>query len=195
MSAVVVILTKLPDHLPVKTRLVPLLGEQGARDFYRECLRRTIALAHAITARVRIAYSPAEAAAPGPGYVPVAGDDGATCLENALADAYAADGGPLIALGGDAPDLPAARLDEVVASLREHEAVLVPTGDGGFSCLGLRAPVAGLANAFVYGGGDAYVSLRSFLHGHGMSVHETEPWPDIDTPAQYLAYVERSRDR
>ena len=31
MPVTVVILTKLPGHLPVKTRLVPALGEAGAR--------------------------------------------------------------------------------------------------------------------------------------------------------------------
>ncbi|MDH3591794.1 MAG: DUF2064 domain-containing protein, partial [Planctomycetota bacterium] len=139
MPATVVVLTKLPEFLPVKTRLVPLLGEAAARAFYEECLRETIALARSFSGSVRIAYSPAHAEPPGPDYVPVAGDDGATCLERALHDAY--EGQPLVALGGDAPDLPRARLEEAVAELARCDAVLVPTGDGGFSCLALNEPL------------------------------------------------------
>jgi glycosyltransferase A (GT-A) superfamily protein (DUF2064 family) len=47
----VVILTKLPGHLPVKTRLVPALGEAGARAVYLEMLRETLALARCVTPR------------------------------------------------------------------------------------------------------------------------------------------------
>ena len=145
MRATVVILTKLPGHLPVKTRLVPLLGEDGARDLYLEMLRQTVALARHVAPRPVLAYSPPDATPDLPGVDgcelrPVEGDDGAVCLENALRNAY--EGAPLVALGGDAPDLPPDRLDEVVAALEEHDAVFVPTGEGGFSCLGLRRPVA-----------------------------------------------------
>ena len=161
MQVTVVILTKLPGHLPVKTRLVPALGEAGARAVYLEMLRETVALAKCLTPRPILAYSPPDATPDLPGVAgcelrPVIGDDGATCLENALADAYEA-GTPLLALGGDAPDLPLARLEQVTAALDDDEAdaVLVPTHDGGFSCLGLRRPVPGLAHGFRYGSADS----------------------------------------
>lgn len=198
MSATVVILTKLPGHLPVKTRLVPVLGEAGARAVYLEMLRETVALARRLTPRPIIAYSPPDATPSLPGVEgcdlrPVAGDDGATCLENALADAHV-EGAPLIALGGDAPDLPLARLAQVVAALRagEADAVLVPTHDGGFSCLGLRRPVPGLARGFRYGGADSLASLRTFLGEQGLVTAVLEPWPDIDTPQDLEAYRNRS---
>ena len=40
----VVLLTKLPGLMPVKTRLVPLLGEEGAREAYVEMLERSVAI-------------------------------------------------------------------------------------------------------------------------------------------------------
>ena len=190
MQATVVILTKLPGHLPVKTRLVPVLGEAGATVFYAECLKKTIALAHRLTPRVRVAYSPADVAPPAPGYVPVRGDDGGTCLENALRDAF--DGGPLVALGGDAPDLPLARLQETVARLDTYDAVFVPTGDGGFSALGLRRPVDGLAAGFPYGGDDALAALEGFFASRGLESARLEPWPDIDGPEDLAAYTRRA---
>lgn len=197
MPATVVILTKLPGHLPVKTRLVPALGEAGARAIYLEMLRETVALARCVTPSPILAYSPPDATPDLPGVEgcelrPVVGDDGATCLENALADAYGGD--PLLALGGDAPDLPLERLEQVIDALGDDgaDAVLVPTGDGGFSCLGLRRPVPGLARGFRYGSADALAGLRTFLREQGLVTAVLAPWPDIDTPEDLAAYRNRS---
>ncbi|MHC4548500.1 MAG: TIGR04282 family arsenosugar biosynthesis glycosyltransferase [Planctomycetota bacterium] len=197
MPATVVILTKLPGHLPIKTRLVPVLGEVGARELYLEMLYDTIAFAKRITPRPVVAYSPPDVepeltGLEGCELMPVEGDDGATCLENALAVAYAGD--PLLALGGDAPDLPVARLEQAAAALEGHDAVFVPTGDGGFSCLGLRRPVPGLAAAFDFGSDRSLASLRTFLERSGLAVIELAPWPDVDTPKDLEAYRRRLRD-
>lgn len=197
MSVTVVVLTKLPGHLPVKTRLVPALGEAGARALYLELLRETVALARCLTPRPIVAYSPPDAVPDLPGVDgcelrPVSGEDGATCLENALSDAYA--GAPLLALGGDAPDLPLERLEQAVTALGDGEAdaVLVPTHDGGFSCLGLRRPLPGLARGFCYGSTDALAGVRTFLKERGLVTRVLEPWPDIDTPEDLAAYRNRS---
>jgi glycosyltransferase A (GT-A) superfamily protein (DUF2064 family) len=189
-----VILTKLPGHLPVKTRLHPALGKEGAERLYGEMLAQTIALARRIDPRPTIAYSPPDA---DPGgfadcaLLPVAGDDGAICLENALGEAFT--GAPLVALGGDAPDLPPGLLREVVRKLDEFDAVFIPTFDGGFSCLGLRKPVPGLALGFAYGSDRSLESLDAFLREHrGLRTTCLEAWPDVDTPEDLQAYRDRS---
>jgi len=195
VRATVVILTKLPGLLPVKSRLRPRLGEEGARRFYVEALRATVALARAFDPEPGLFYSPADASDPQaalPGFAnlrPVPGEDGAACLENALAAAF--QGRPLVALGGDAPDLPAALVEAALRALADHDAAFVPTGDGGFSCLALRRPVSGLAGGFRFGGADALGSLAAFLAARGLSVAGTEPWPDVDTPEDYDAYLRR----
>lgn len=197
MQATVVVLTKLPDHLPVKTRLRPVLGEEGAKRLYLDMLARSVALGRRLDEEPTVAYSPPDVEADLPAlkpcrFLPVPGADGATCLEHALALAWT--GLPLIALGGDAPDLPGKRLDEVAAALAGGcDAVFVPTGDGGFSCLGLREPVDGLAAGFSYGGDDSLASLDAFLTARGLSTRHLEPWPDIDTPADLAAYEARNR--
>jgi glycosyltransferase A (GT-A) superfamily protein (DUF2064 family) len=196
VRATVVILTKLPGLLPVKTRLWPVLGEAGARDLYAAMVRDTVALARTLAPRPVLAYSPPEgdprAALPGVAdcaFLPVGADGGGACLEEALFAAY--EGEPLVALGGDAPDLPPERLHEVAAALAIHDAAFVPTGDGGFSCLGLRRPVLGLARAFRYGGDDALAALEAFLAARGHSSTRLASWPDIDTPEDLAAYRAR----
>ena len=195
MQATVVVLTKLPGHLPVKTRLWPVLGEEGARRLYLEMLRETLVRARRVDPVPTVAYSPPEVEprldlGGACRFLPVAGEGGAQCLENAVAAAFC--GLPLVVLGGDAPDLPDDRIDGVVAELSGgRDAVFVPTGDGGFSCLGLRRPVAGLASGFRYGGNDALASLEAFLTDRGLCVARMEGWPDVDTPADLDAYNAR----
>ena len=196
MRATVVILTKLPGHLPIKTRLHALLGQEGAEEFYRECLARTIGIAHAFCAEPWLATSPEDAdphevlpGLPRCRMAPVAGEGGATCLENALAAAF--EGIPLVALGGDAPDLPVERIRDALARLEGHDVVFVPTPDGGFSCMAARGPVPGLAAGLRYGGADALTGLESWLAGRGHAVARVEPWPDVDTPADYEALRKR----
>ena len=198
MRDTVVVLTKLPGQLPVKTRLLPVLGEEGVRGQVVRWLRDVVALARTVDPEPVVAYSPPDAdpgaALPGVSgcvFRPVAGADGATCLENALRDAYR--GAPLVALGNDAPDLPADRLAGAVRALETRDAVFVPTGDGGFSLLGLRRPVDGLAGGFRYGERESLAALRGFFEGRGLSVAELDPWPDIDTPADLEAYRGRLR--
>jgi len=198
VRATVVILTKLPGHLPVKTRLRAALGEAGARAVHLEMLATTVGLARTFDPEPVIAYSPPDAdpraALPGIAgcrFVPVEGSDGATCLEHAVAAAAA--GLPLVALGGDAPDLPRARIGEALAALAAgRDAVVVPTPDGGFSCLALRRPVPGLARAFRYGAGDARSSLLAFFAAQGLATACLEPWPDVDTPEDLEAYRRRA---
>lgn len=193
MRATVVILTKLPGYLPIKTRLHPLLGEHGAIEFHREALALTITMAQRFDEEPLLATSPFDAdpkAAlpdlPRSKFLPVRGEDGATCLENALALAFA--GRPLVALGADSPDLPPERIEQALELMDKCDAVFVPTSDGGFSCLVIREPIQGLAKGFEYGGTTALTSLQAWLGSKGRTVRLLDPWEDIDTPEQYRSY-------
>lgn len=196
MRATIVVLTKVPGAAPVKTRLVPALGERGACEIYLSMTRATLELARHFDALPTVAYSPPEsdphAGLPGIGpcrFVPTPGADGAECLERALAEAFR--GEPLVALGGDAPDLPQDRVRAAIEAASACGSALVPTGDGGFSCLALARPVAGLAGGFRFGGAGALVSLTAFLRARGIAPALLDPWPDVDTPADLRAWRER----
>jgi len=198
VRASVVILTNLPGHMPIKTRLHGLLGQAGAEQFYRHCLRETVENAEQFCWQPILATSPhdVDPAAVLPEFTgcrlePVEGDNGAVCLENALR--FADVDKPIVALGGDAPDLPPSRIEAVLDALADHDAAFVPTPDGGFSCMALRKALPGLARGFSYGGGDALDALQDWMEARGLRVARVEPWPDIDTPDDHAAYEERDR--
>jgi glycosyltransferase A (GT-A) superfamily protein (DUF2064 family) len=198
MPARVLVLTKLPFALPVKTRLWPLLGEAGAARLYTEMVYATFATARAFDATPTLAYSPPDAdpsrAFPDLGphrALPLRATDGPSCLAEAIERTW--DGAPLIVLGGDAPDLPRERIDAGLAALDggAHGAAVVPTPDGGFSCLVLARPIDGFASAFRFGASDSRTRLVEWLAAHGCSTAMLEPWPDVDTEADLAAYQRR----
>jgi len=202
VRASVVILTKLPGHLPIKTRLHGLLGRAGAEEFYLECLARTVVTAQRFCERPLLATSPADVdphavltGLPDCRMIPIPGENGAVCLENALAlEPCPPESGTIVALGGDAPDLPAARIGDALAALDDHDVAFVPTPDGGFSCLAVRAAVPDLASGFAYGGDDALDSLQRWMEARGLRVARVAGWPDVDTPEDYEALMARDRD-
>ncbi len=196
MQPRVVILTKLPGAMPVKTRLAAQLGAVEAERAYERMLACTLELALALDPAPMLAFSPPDGdpharlrLPPRVRPVPVEGGDGAICLERALD--HAADGRPLVALGGDAPDLPAALVRSAIERLADVDVAFVPTGDGGFSCMVTRGPVAGLAEGLQFGDGNALEQLERFLASRGLQTARTAPWPDVDTPAQYAAWRSR----
>jgi hypothetical protein len=198
VRATVIVLSKVPGAAPVKTRLVPALGEAGARALFVEMMRATLDLARRFDPLPTVAFSPPDAdparGLPGLGpcrFEPTRGADGARCLEDALQRAFR--GTPLVALGGDAPDLPVERVEAALAALSHRGAALVPTGDGGFSCLALARPVPGLAAGFRYGAADAFSSLTAFLADRGLRPVTLESWPDVDTPEDLEAWRRRAR--
>ena len=197
MTCTVVILVKVPGHLPVKTRLAATMGEDAARAVFAEMLEHSVQLARQFDSRPTLAFSPPEADGArllGPfaeaRYLPVPGADGAACLEAALQLAYV--GRPLIALGGDAPDLPGEHLLAALEALDHADAAFVPSGDGGFSAMVLAKPLPGLAAGFRFGAGDALGSLLAYFQSLGLRTHCTEPWPDVDTPADLAAWRARA---
>ncbi|MGH7162716.1 MAG: hypothetical protein ACREID_04470, partial [Planctomycetota bacterium] len=91
MTCTVVILTKLPGHLPVKTRLWAAIGQGEATRLYDRMLRATVSLARRFADRPVVAYSPPDAPPPdlpGCDFLPLRGADGSSCLEEAIARAF-----------------------------------------------------------------------------------------------------------
>lgn len=195
MKATLVVLTKLPGLVPVKTRLWPWLGPARAERLYRWMLFETVSRLQ-LLGRPVVAFSPPDAnpveTMPWLGHcelLPTPGRDGAECLEFAIRAAHRGD--PLVVVGGDSPDLPLSRIVDAVAALAVADLALVPSLDGGFSCLAVREPLSGLEHAFRFGEGSALDNLRRFARERGLASLLLEPWPDVDTLADLLALLRR----
>ncbi len=197
MKATLVVLTKLPGLVPVKTRLGQRLGPAYAARLYAWMLFETVSRLSAL-GRPVVAFSPPDAkpaeALPWLAaceLLATPGRNGAECLEYAIGAAHRGD--PIVVVGGDSPDLPLSRVVAAARALAVADVALVPSLDGGFSCIALREPVAGLAGAFGFGEGNALDGVRRFVHARGRASMLLEAWPDVDTPADLIALLQRRK--
>lgn len=109
------------------------------------------------------------------------GDLGEKMLSGARA-LFEQSGNPVIILGTDAPTLPSSRLAEAARALRTHDAAIISSVDGGYVLLGLRRPHEILFQDIVWSTGAVYGQTLDRAQEAGLSVHEGEPWYDVDTP-------------
>jgi rSAM/selenodomain-associated transferase 1 len=187
----IVIFAKAPVPGRAKTRLAPALGEVGAARLAYRMLERTIAEAEA--ARLAI---PELCATPHPfdeewkPFLPTSQirytDQGDGDLGERLSRAakrVILTGENILLIGTDCPALDRGRLRTAAAALKDHDATIYPTEDGGYALLGLRRFDPGLFEGIAWSGpavaGDTIDRVRAL----GWSIWIGDTLRDVDEPS------------
>jgi glycosyltransferase A (GT-A) superfamily protein (DUF2064 family) len=218
------LMAKAPGPNRAKTRLAAEIGDAAAAAFWTACLAdagegafEASRGAHAVP----VVMVPSSADADevgrivGPAWTPVI--QTRPGLAAALVDVFLAafDRGAdrALAVAGDAPGLPPARIEAAMAMLDRDPrgAVLGPATDGGYHLVGARwrQPPVGtpaavrrrlrrrlerrLRRAFTDGatrGASAFDAARDGLEAARWQVATIEPWPDVDTLADLRSLAE-----
>lgn len=191
-DAVILVFARAPQPGATKTRLMPLLGAEGAAALHKRLVRQALATAAATgTAELWCAPDCSD-----PFLQTAAADCGAALhaqrganlgerMADALADAlgrkpYA------LCIGSDCPALTARHLQQAVAALREgHDAVLAPAEDGGYALVGLARPAPRLFAGIDWGGPAVMAQTREHLRAGGLRWFELETLWDVDRPDDY----------
>jgi uncharacterized protein len=196
--AIICVFAKAPAPGGAKTRLIPLLGAAGAADLARAFLQDTWAAMTAVPRTRAVITTPGDLwAAAFAALEPAAEvwDQGPADLGDRmermmrrgheLADAA-------LCVGTDSPGLPPDRLEQALAALKHHDAVLGPAEDGGYFLIGLRHGRCpeGLLADLPWSQEDTMARTRERLEQRGLTVALTEPWFDVDLPGD----VERLRE-
>ena len=188
----VAVFAKAPVPGEVKTRLVPLLGEESAAELHSVLVRRALATAraaalgpvtlwctpetgHPFFQSCSEAYGVALQAQKG-GHL---GERMARALEAMLAR------GPGLIIGSDCPALTVDDLHAAARSLATHDAVVQPAEDGGYVLVGLSRPVAGLFEGIDWGEGKVMRDTRTRLRAARATWRELPARWDVDRPADY----------
>ena len=194
----VIIFARAPRPGAVKTRLIPLLGAEGAAALHVRLLKRTLETARAASFR-RIElhgtpdiHDPFFSFCAGHFAVAVAaqagGDLGARML--AAFEAALATHPRALLLGSDCPALTARHLRQADRALREgSDAVFVPCEDGGYALIGLQRAEARLFDGIAWGGENVMADTRTRLTGLGWRWREFETLWDVDRPEDYARLV------
>ena len=172
----------------VKTRLAAVLGADAACALYRafvlDLAERLGAMPYAVT----WAYTPPDAPfpelLPGAGCRPQRGRDLGERLTGAIGEEFAAGPGPVIAIGADAPHIPAAALAEAAATLAHGaDVVLGPAADGGYYLIGLGRPAPDLFAGIAWGTAGVLEATLARAGAAGLAPHLLPPSFDVDQPA------------
>lgn len=201
---VIAIMAKAPDAGRVKTRLLPLLRPEEARElsacFLRDMTHMLARAGRAAAIDGFIAFAPAGAeasfapiVAPGIGYVLADGAIDAPagvvgfgrCLLQAARALFARGYGTVGLLNSDSPTLPAEAIVEAARLLAQpgERAVLGPATDGGYYLLALKAPHPELFADIDWSTERVAAQTRAAAHRRGIEVAEIAPWYDVDDPA------------
>ena len=197
-GTVVIIFAKSPQPGAVKTRLVPLLGEEGAAALHAKLVKRTLETTLAASlGRVELHCAPDTddpffrfcAGHFGVTLQPqVAGDLG-TRMFSAFASALATHACVLL-LGSDCPALTAHHLRQAERTLRDGaDAVFIPCEDGGYALVGLRRAEPRLFDGIAWGSANVMAETRARLKQLSWTWCELETLWDVDRPEDYQRLV------
>jgi hypothetical protein len=192
------VFVKPPKAGQVKTRLVPVVTPVEAAELAMAFFADTLALARSCDwARVVVACDgdpSALALAPDIAVWSQGSGDLGERMEHVLSRALA-DSSAAIAIGTDSPGLPRRFLEAAQLHLAEHDSVLGPSADGGYYLIGLRRCPAGLLQGLPWSVPTTRERTSARLRSLGFSVSETDPWFDVDVPADLARLAELIREK
>jgi rSAM/selenodomain-associated transferase 1 len=194
----ILIFAKAPIAGDVKTRLIPFIGPERAREVFEQLLEETICTALAAHRPVELWCAPAanhpffDNAARRYGIKlrqQVGSDLGARML-HACEESFEAGALPIV-VGCDCPDLCVDDLAAAMAGLSAGaDAVLGPAEDGGYYLLALARSAPNIFKDVPWGSKNALEATRRNLLTLRYKVAELATRWDVDRPEDYLRWVE-----
>jgi rSAM/selenodomain-associated transferase 1 len=193
-TASIVVMARAARPGTVKTRLTPILGDEGCARLQEGLIRHTSGLARQVTpAGTYVAFDPPdghhEIARLVPPETRLFAQQGGDLGERMAAAArHVLDQRPgrLVVLGTDVPTLTPLLLRRAFDLLAEgHDAVLGPANDGGYYLVGMTRPLPEIfaLDASLWGGPGVLAASLAAAAVSGLGVELLPPLPDLDTPA------------
>lgn len=193
----IVVFARVPAPGAVKTRLMPVLGAEGAAALQRELLARTLEAADRVSFAghelcLTPVYAPALLPAPARANWTIALQSGADLgarMRNALERTLERFACALL-VGADCPLIDPAYLETAAVALRAGaDVVLGPSDDGGYVLVGLARPVPEIFEGVPWSTASVMDATRERIRvaerrvGRALTVVELPPVFDVDTPA------------
>jgi hypothetical protein len=188
-----IVFTRYPEPGATKTRLIPLLGAQGAADLQRRMtehvVRESLKVQRRVTARVEVRFAGGDEAlmrhwlGDGMAYRVQEGAGLGERMACALADALAGGARSAVIVGSDCPAVTAELLEGAFEALERGDLVLGPAGDGGYYLVGLRRAAPRLFDGMPWGTASVLERTLARAEELGLRTELVDALDDVDGPA------------
>lgn len=200
MTRPLLIFAKAPVAGTVKTRLIPELGENGARDLYVELFERTL-VQTAAWPGMRVLYCAPDASAP---FFAEAADryqlelrvQRGADLGERMQHAFEEHSAGALLIGTDCPALQLEHLHVAEQALADHDVAILPSEDGGYVLIGQRQPDPAPFHNMTWSHANVLLDTRQRLKQAGLSLWTGPTLWDVDEGAdlaRYRAFCEADR--
>ena len=205
-----IIFSRYPRPGTTKTRMIPIMGAEGAAELQRRMTEHTLAtashLAQKYPVQIEIHFEDGDRDRMqkwlGPDFVykgQAMGDIGDR-MQHALAGAFAKGVGRAILIGTDIPEITSDILQSAYSLLDESDLVLGPAADGGYYLIGARAPAfqkieKTIFNGIEWGRRRVLEQTLEKAKSTGAKYELVERLTDVDRPADLPAWIGRTRSR
>jgi rSAM/selenodomain-associated transferase 2/rSAM/selenodomain-associated transferase 1 len=195
-----IVFARYPRAGKSKTRLAPLLGDEGAARLHRQLVVQTLHTARGfsalrdVAAEVRCTGDSPRAMAAMFGndltYRDQGDGDLGQRLHSATAAAFDESAQRVVVIGTDCPLLTRQHLDAAFEALANNDVVLGPAHDGGYYLIGLNRAHEELFADIPWGGPEALTRTQRAAERLGLRVHLLPELPDVDTPADLATWAQ-----
>ena len=191
------IFAKAPVEGFAKTRLIPLIGAEGAAELQRKLIKRAVEIAIAAKLGPVSLWCAPDCSHPFFQEVaerhsialhPQIGEDLGARMQNAFTLLTGAM--PVLLMGTDCVAIDAPLLNECAQALQTgKDAVFLPVDDGGYILVGLNAPILELFRDMPWTSAQVMAETRRRAKELGLNIAEPKILWDIDRPEDYKRAV------
>ncbi|MCU0547633.1 MAG: TIGR04282 family arsenosugar biosynthesis glycosyltransferase [Oscillatoriaceae cyanobacterium Prado104] len=191
-----IVFTRYPEPGKTKTRLIPVLGTEGAANLHRLMAQRTIARALSLQSSrrlsVEILYTGGSQQqmqdwlGTEPIYQQQINGDLGERMAAAFQNYLNLGANKVAIIGTDCPALTAEILGEAFELLSQHDLVLGPAKDGGYYLIGLRRSLPELFQGIEWGSDDVFMKTRAIAQNLDLNIACLPTLADIDRPEDLL---------
>lgn len=187
MSVQIAIFARAPVPGAAKTRLIPLLGADGAALLHEKLVLQALASARAADIGPVTLWCAPDSSHPFFAQTGAAlADQQGADLGARMLHAFEAAQGPLLLIGADCPAITPDDLRWCARALEEGEpALFLPAEDGGYGLVGLARPVPQIFTDMQWGVADVMAKTRARLLQANIPWLEGRTIWDVDRPDDY----------
>lgn len=198
-----ILFAKFPRPGEVKTRLGEVIGMDAAAEVYRQFAAHTFALAQTLSSagvEVFVFYAPGATESEMVQWVGYPfryecqqGKDLGERIHNAFDTVFRHGASQCVLIGTDVPEMDLPTLNASFSSLAAADVVVGPSTDGGYYLLGMHANTKSIFADVPWSTNEVF--HRTLDHIITLQLHHCvlPVLNDIDTAADYLAYLERKK--